>query len=232
MNVEYNPLFRGLGGVRFKVFITLLLLLSGCSVQEHNKTGMSSTVKPMVVEERYNRYQKYGEIEVGITDRLHIYIPEYLKRHIVSLVVGNTDEGYGESNGAAGLAWVNSGEILINPDYINSDHVIYHEIGHLIDYKFAIYTEDDDFNKLSTQDDWVSIWNKEWKDTDNYGAESFGEGFAEAFSAYYTGITDYKDIILRIDKPLTHKYMASLDKIVKEYKPKNILNLDYQFITE
>ena len=72
--------------------------------------------------------------------------------------------------------------------------------------------------KLVREKGLVNIWSLEWKDKELYGSTSLGEGFAEAFSAYYTGVLEGETFELEKEMPLSYEYMNELTTIVNYYK--------------
>lgn len=148
-------------------------------------------------------------------DKVRSKLPNYMSKNVRLVAVEEFEDGVSHF---VGLSYPACGDVIIDTTHKSNYNTITHEIGSVIDYRFSPVNEGygrEDW--LSAQEEWIEVWNSEWDNTDSYGSSSSSVGFAEAFSAYHTGYTYYEKLNLKKDKPLSHKYMASLVEIIKDY---------------
>ncbi|XJS10627.1 hypothetical protein ACF3NG_11025 [Aerococcaceae bacterium WGS1372] len=116
-----------------------------------------------------------------------------------------------------GLAWDN-GEVYYIGDEIIYKNLVYHEIGHVVDFASHALMDwtNGEMDAFSTQEDWEEIFEAEWADEASYynsTLESFAEGFGVYALEYFLGEspdpTAYPNSSLE-DRPLTQAYFEEL----------------------
>lgn len=116
-----------------------------------------------------------------------------------------------------GLARDN-GTLFYVGDELIYKNLVYHEVGHLVDFASHALTDwvNSEMDSLSTQEDWVQIFEAEWADPDSYynsTLESFAEGFGVYALEYFLDespdLDAYPDSSLE-DRPMTREYFANL----------------------
>ncbi|MGX7077938.1 hypothetical protein [Globicatella sp. HMSC072A10] len=109
-------------------------------------------------------------------------------------------------------------EIHFSEEYEIEPVIIYHEMGHIIDYSSRVYKDPalEEYKSFSDSDEWMSIHQAEWEEEGSYYNDP-SESFAQGFAAYWikkiegTETSDYgyenTDIA---DRPETEAYFEDL----------------------
>lgn len=109
-------------------------------------------------------------------------------------------------------------EIHFSEEYDMEPVIIYHEMGHIIDYSSRIYRDPslEEYQSFSQSEEWLAIHDEEWAEEGSYydkPIESFAQGFAGYWVKEILGeeLTDfgYEDTDIT-DRPATEAYFEEL----------------------
>lgn len=117
----------------------------------------------------------------------------------------------------SGMAYP-AGEIHFSEEYEMEPVIVYHEMGHIIDYSSRVYKDAalEEYKSFSDSDEWMSVHDAEWAEEGSYydvPSESFAQGFAGYWIKKIEGaeLSEYgyenTDIV---DRPETEAYFEEL----------------------
>lgn len=113
-------------------------------------------------------------------------IPSSLKLLIQSVTIVPQTDMPNSWNGTSTIAAFATGrfELFFSQDSIANLGLVYHELGHLIDFSTVLYNDTlSQSTQLSDSDEWQAIFAKEWDEAGSYYATQI-EAFGQAYGAY------------------------------------------------
>ncbi len=188
------------GGAKLKV-------IPDCWVKLSNYNPKGKSVVTFNGKSYYIEPSMFNMVEINYSNSYLKNVPFKYKRYISGMQLMDNI-----GNNAAGTYNSVSKHINILARYKNDMRVIMHELAHGISFNSSTEKVN-----LHDTDQWLKIWEKEWKNSGCYGATNACEGFAESFTAYTCGSSLHYDKDLKKDKPLSYEYMKNLENTLPEY---------------
>lgn len=113
-------------------------------------------------------------------------IPTSLKSLIQSVTIVPQSDMPNSWNGTSTIAAYATGrfELFFSQDTVANLGLIYHELGHLVDFSTVLYDQTlNNSTQLSKTAEWQTIFNNEWNQAGSYYATEL-EAFGQAYGAY------------------------------------------------